>query len=166
VRTVTANQSAVLARVMAFEGGVVHLPTEAWVTRWGQTPAWLNEFDLPIPCTPDDAMVNYEHWLQRTQLDTVCDRDAALGLIVVDYAIHSGVKTAVKALQRALGVSADGVIGGETRKALASASAPVTARRVYAARLRLLGRLLADDPSRRMYAAGWLNRMADLAESL
>jgi lysozyme family protein len=84
--------------------------------------------------------------------------------LLVDAAVHSGPKRAVQWLQQALGVGADGIIGPRTRAALAAADPAVLYRKVLAARLAFLWRLITNDRRQAAFAVGWMNRMAEWVE--
>ena len=160
----TTNVSGVIDRVLLHEGGVADVGDGKGTTYFGQTLDWLATFGLPIPDSREAAKLNYALWLKKTGLDSVCEADPALGAAVVDWAVHSGHVVAVKALQRALNVAADGRMGPDTRHAL-FANTPAGYRRVlvavYAERLQFLGRAITNNPGElSRYAAGWMNRMA------
>lgn len=157
----------VIEQVLAYEGGVAQVAGESFVTRFGQTPDWLSTFGLPAPRTADEAVANYRTWLVRTGLIGVCDYADAFAVSVVDWAVHSGHVSAIRALQGRLGVTVDGIYGPETQAAVEMADRVVIARRMVAARLRSLGKLIASKPERYgMYASGWSNRIADQIERL
>lgn len=88
----------------------------------------------------------------------------ALQTLLVDAGVHSGPQKAVKWLQEALGVTVDGVIGPKTRAALAVTDQSKLYSKVLAARLRHLGRLITNDSEQSVFAAGWMNRMAEFVE--
>jgi lysozyme family protein len=171
---VTRDDAAgyVLALVIEHEGGVADVGDGKGETRWGQTPGWLASFGFTSPKTRDEAMANYRTWLVRTRLIGVCDYPDALAIGVVDWAVHAGHVTAIRGLQRALGVAADGIYGPETQEAVDRLDGGVSTRRlvaarVLAARLRSLGRIVTDHPATdARYAAGWMNRVADQVERL
>jgi len=83
---------------------------------------------------------------------------------VADFAVLHGLFPAVKALQKAIGVPIDGVVGPMTRAALATANGPRTANIITAEQLRRIGSRLSSDASQRVFAKGWLNRVADRLE--
>lgn len=162
-----AAVTEIVGRILTREGGVVSLPGEGWVTRWGQTPPWLEHYGLPLPMTKADAGANYLAWLRKSGLIAVCDQADALADLTVDYAVLHGVHRAVLALQAGLGVPADGVMGPVTLAALAQADRASLARKVLADRMRATGRLITDRPAQyAQFAAGWLNRLASLTEAL
>lgn len=122
--------------------------------------------------------MHYQYFLELTR-DDVVDlltewaclspgfyriKDAELLEHVVDYAIHSHPKSACKALQWAVRVPTDGVFGPQTEAAVNAADPDQVVMRLASRRLRLWARLFQRDPRQRTYAAGWLNRIAQLLE--
>lgn len=165
----TRDQAAtvILNRVLDDEGGIGQVAGEAWVTRFGQTPQWLQDFGFTAPETRDEAMANYKTWLVRTRLIGLCDEPDSLAWGVIDWAVNSGHRPAIVALQRALGVPADGVLGPETQQALEQSDRLHAAARVVAARARHYGKIVTGDAARYgRYAHGWMNRLAGHIEAL
>lgn len=78
-----------------------------------------------------------------------------LDLAVFDLAVHSGPGRAVRALQTALGVAADGIAGPATLEAARKADVAQIIRRLTNARLGFLGRL-ATWP---VFGRGWRRRV-------
>lgn len=164
----SAALDAVIARILEHEGGVKDVGDGKGVTRFGQTPDWLDDHGFVPPSTAADAATNYETWFRQTGLAALIERDPIAGYLVADFAVHGGLVTALKALQRALGVRDDGVLGPVTRARFTEvAGRPQLARRLLAERMRHTGVLLASlKVDRRQWAHGWLNRLADLVETL
>lgn len=161
------NVDTVISRVLSHEGGIVNLHDGRGVTRYGQTPGWLEDWGFVPPNNQADAAVNYEKWMKLTRLSEVCDIDLNVGYVTTDYAVHAGDGIAVKAMQKALGEVMDGLIGPKTLQALQACDSKRVSRSVYADRLRHMGKLLGSEHTdRRNFAAGWLNRMALIAERL
>jgi lysozyme family protein len=158
----------VLAAIAADEGGVKNVGDGKGVTYYGQTPEWLDTYGLPVPQSPQQAMSNWSVWLAKVQLDRiVLPTYDACAHIVIDYAVHSGSFRAIRALQSALRVKADGVMGPQTLAALAVANRSALGRLVIAAGLELEGRLITDRPDQyAKYAAGWANRRARMIRRL
>jgi lysozyme family protein len=77
-----------------------------------------------------------------------------LDLAVFDFAVHSGVITAIRYLQRALGVSVDGHYGMETYGAIRQSYVPSLIQS-YLAERRTFGRGRANYPQNKN---GWENR--------
>lgn len=156
-----------IAKVIEREGGVADIGDGAGITRWGQTPGWLAQFTLPVPTTMAEAVANYRTWLVRTKLIAVCDEADSFADAVVDFAVNAGHQTAIKVLQKALRLSADGVIGPETEAAIGRLDRPQAARTMLAGRLRFYGGIITSAPDKHArWAKGWLNRVAAQVEAL
>jgi lysozyme family protein len=84
-------------------------------------------------------------------------RDERLRAQLVDFGVLSGVETAAIALQRLLGVRADGVVGQVTAAA-AAAAGPLVGDALVAARVRYLERIVDRDPSQLGFFHGWIRR--------
>jgi lysozyme family protein len=163
----------VIALVLGWEGDIKDVGDGQGVTRFGQTPRWLAQFGFEPPETRDQAVANYRTWLVRTGLIGLCDYPDTLALAVIDWAVHSGHVTAIRGLQRALDLPADGIYGPETQTAVDRLDSARGARsrrsvavHVLAARMRFVGRLVTDRPADARFAAAWSNRLADQVERL
>jgi lysozyme family protein len=85
--------------------------------------------------------------------------NARLLALVVDYAVLSGPHAATQALQRALGVPDDGVIGAQTKRLLGSqAGSPDVYKKLLADRIRHHCEIVLTNPSQRRFLRGWLAR--------
>jgi hypothetical protein len=161
----TPATDELIRRVIEREGGVKDVGDGKGVTRWGQTPGWLAEFNLPIPTDVIGAADNYLAWLHLTGLIHVVGATVDLFAdFVIDFAVHSGHVPVVKVLQGLAGVKADGRVGPVTTKALVRlVSGRVgLAVKVLSAEIRYQGRLLEKHPERHAkFAHGWANRNAD-----
>ena len=78
---------------------------------------------------------------------------------IVDWAWNSGTATAVKEVQRILGVKDDGVIGNITLAAINSWSPLPLFGQIKQARLAYLERICNARPANRKFMRGWLNRV-------
>lgn len=157
----------IIARVLEREGGVKDVGDGKGLTRYGQTPGWLQQFNLRPPSNASEAADNYATWLSDTRLDRVIgDAADTLADAVIDWAVHSGHVTPVKALQVALGVTADGAIGPGTLAALATQDRRALAAHVIAARAELLGRLVAGQHGNVRFIKGWMNRLGEHIRAL
>lgn len=162
----TTARDELIRRVLEREGGVADVGDGKGVTRWGQTPGWLKQFNLPVPTNPAEAAQNYATWLQVTRLDRLIgDTADDLADIVIDWAVHAGHVTAIRMLQAAVGVSTDGVMGPATEAAVKDRKA--IARRVLAGRMEQVGGLISSQPDKyARYAKGWLRRIGDQVQRL
>lgn len=98
--------------LMLNEGGYVNDPNDSGgQTKYGISKKAYPDLDIKN-LTIAQAMEIYrkDYW-DRCKCDYIPD---ALSVAVFDFAVNSGVKTAIKKLQIALGVKADGIIGNQT----------------------------------------------------
>lgn len=157
----------VIQKVLVREGGIADVGDGKGVTRFGQTSDWLAEYGLPSPENAVQAAANYRAWLDTTRLIVLCDVADPLADYVIDFAVHSHARTSIRTLQRALGVTADGILGPQTESALAHADRRRLAFKFMAERMRFVGRLITNEPTMNAkYAHGWMNRLAEQVESL
>lgn len=165
--TVSRNVSSVIDRILISEGGVADVGDGMGITRFGQTPIWLEDWGFVPPGNVADAAANYEAWMHKLRLDEVVDKSPLVGYFVTDFAVMSGHIPAIKALQEALGVTADGVIGPQTLGAFEGLDAQGLALRLLAARGRQLGDAMANkERDNRKFARGWMNRFGEQLEEL
>lgn len=156
-----------IAILLSDEGGIADVGDGKGVTRFGQTPGWLESFGLVPPSNAADAAVNYEVVFTKTRIADVIERDVATGHALATFAVHAGEQTAIKALQRELHVDDDGVIGPQTLAALDRADDRVIAHGIVAAYGEHLGASMANRKrDNRDYARGWANRLGRLIRGL
>jgi len=86
--------------------------------------------------------------------------DERVRVALIDDAVLSGPKTAIKALQRVLGVTVDGVIGPETVSAVLkeNGAGQWLLTRLVQDRAHRLARIVERDPSQAVYIVGWIDR--------
>lgn len=89
-----------------------------------------------------------------------------VALAVFDWAVHSGVRHAVRALQRLVGAKVDGVMGPETLAATEAYIDRRAAEEIVAARRTFIRRLLAQRPALAVFEDGWENRIEGLARAI
>jgi lysozyme family protein len=163
----------ILERILKYEGGYTNNPADrGGPTNFGITAADLGEWrKLGRPAAAEEVQllsrdeakqIYAAHYIARPQFDKIADLN--LRLIVVDSGVLFGTARAARWLQKALGVETDGVIGEQTLAALAAADARKIAKGVLAQRFSAIGAILNDDHSQVVFAAGWLNRAADLLQ--
>lgn len=158
----------IIALVLDDEGGINDLGDGKGLTRFGQTPGWLEDNGFRPPLNPTEAANNYRVWMARTKLDRLAEVDLTIGHLVTDDAVHAGVGDAVRRLQTALvGVTVDGIIGPLTLDAVRRADLSQLGKNVLAAKLEHRGKLLGSlRTDRRRFAENWLHRLAKQVRGL
>lgn len=139
--------------LMGNEGAYVNDPNDSGgVTKYGISKKAYPDLDIPN-LTLAQAMEIYrkDYW-DRCKCDYIPD---ALSVAVFDFAVNSGVKTAIKKLQIALGVKADGIIGNQTLGACNRLSVKKVLNDYMDLRLDYLMSL----PKWKYYGNGWGNRV-------
>lgn len=161
-----------LGEVIAREGGFVHHPADrGGPTKFGITRRTLSEW-LGRSATVDEVRqldeetareIYVARYLAGPRIDTLPPEIIPQ---VFDMAVNHGPRRAVRILQEVLGlagwpVDIDGVIGPQTRKAAFEAQeqmGPFLTNAVADQRANFYRRLVAADPSQRVFLRGWLRR--------
>jgi lysozyme family protein len=150
-------------KLLGHEGGFVDHPNDpGGATNWGVTErvAKANGYtghmrDLPVDVAK--AIYRKDYWMPiRAE-----DLPEALRYAVFDAAVNSGNRQAIQWLQRAVGVTADGVIGSQTLLAVRSQQPETVLRRMLSQRLRFM----TDLRHWSSFSRGWARRIADLMEA-
>lgn len=150
-----------------FEGEESDDPHDAGgFTRWGIAQAWHPEIDvrqLDRQGAVDLLYTDYWRPIHGAALPW------PLAAAMFDYAVHSGPGDAIKALQRGLGVLADGRVGRVTLGALAKRKLEAQPRAMHLTLLGLQRRRIRElfgeaqaRPESEGYLAGWMLRVAEL----
>ena len=156
------NFDIALTRLLRHEGGYSdHAADPGGKTRYGITEAVAQRAgyrgdmrELPLDLVR--RIYRTEYW------DAVRADELPPGIryAVFDAAVNSGVGQSIKWLQRAVGATADGVIGPKTLAAVNQLSAESLRLRVLSQRLRFMAAL----PTWPSFGRGWANRIAELME--
>ena len=166
---------AILDDLIRREGGYVHDPVDrGGPTKYGITQRTLRAWrGQPMTAadvrrlTRDEARAIYRRqYVDEPGFATLPD---PLRAQVIDDAVLSGPRQAVKDVQRAIGgVTVDGQLGPTTRAALDAAGARLVHARLIQARTVRLARIVQRDPTQARFLTGWLTRITafalDLAE--
>ena len=107
--------------VLDAEGPASNLPGDSGgPTKWGISSRLYPQV-LDPRFSRDDAVAIY--W-RDYYLHCRCDQmPACIALLVLNSAVNQGQETAIRILQRSLGVKEDGIVGAATMKALSRVSA-------------------------------------------
>lgn len=165
------TDAAIIDAIIEREGGYVDHPNDkGGPTKFGITTATLSAYrDAPVDATDvermtiDEARAMYRRdYIVRPGFDKVADD--SLRALLVDWGVNSGPAAAIRGLQRALKVAPDGVLGPLTLLALPHLDARKVYAKVIAARMRFVAGILQHEESQRVFAAGWINRLAEFIE--
>lgn len=145
--------------LMGHEGGYVDNPADpGGPTKYGISKRAHPTVNIPeLTLEGAKAIYLHEYW-HRCACD---DMDPALALIVFDAAVNNGPNHAIKWLQTALGVAADGKIGPVTRAAMMKATGD-KAFNVLAAAHGDRIRFMAGLSTWPKFSKGWSRRLAGL----
>ena len=165
-----------LAAVSKLEGGASNHPADkGGLTMAGVKQATYDAYRRrkglpPRPVTQSTQVERVE--IYRAEFWTPVRGDAMpapIDLLIFDMAVNSGPDRAIKTLQRALGVTADGVFGAQTLRALqedtAAGQVGALVRQILDRREDFYRARVAKDASQQVFLAGWLNRL-DALESM
>ena len=170
-----------ISKVLKFEGGFSNDPDDrGGVTNYGITAKTLQTYindveDRDYACGLEEAE---ERVVDITQQDVLSIYEMyywdvvkadllpkGVDVYVADWAVNSGPKSAVIALQTTVGTARDGIVGPVTLSAINSVRADRVLFDLFIARLRLY-RELSDINNNRKFIKGWNNRAVHLYNSL
>lgn len=142
--------------LVGHEGGYVNHPADpGGETKFGISKRSYSNVDI-ANLTLDEARRIYlrDYW------SPICGdmMPAPVALVLFDAAVNNGVEAAIRCLQRALGVPADGRLGPQTLGAVQRASALPLAEATHDERVKLMTTLPRWDT----FGAGWARRLARL----
>jgi lysozyme family protein len=157
------NFEPALARVLVYEGGLVKLPTENWLTNKGITQgvynSWRARQNLPqqsvaqISDAEVSAIYTMDYW-DRMDCD---EMPAGVDFCLFDAAVNSGVAGATSWAQAVVEVNVDGDFGPRTKAAIMGDDPVNFIEAFNSHRLGTLQRL----PNWRVYGKGWAARIAN-----
>ena len=163
--------------VLAKEGGYVNDPTD----KGGETKFGISDKrdgiadgktdvngdgkpDTAIKdLTPEQAAQIYfrDYW----QAAYCTDWPDGISLFVFDSSVQHGVKAAIRQLQSAAGVTADGIVGPNTTRAVICADPEWLLNRCFLRRARYYADIIKSNSSQGKYLNGWFNRLDELANA-
>ncbi|MGB6053741.1 MAG: glycosyl hydrolase 108 family protein [Burkholderiaceae bacterium] len=141
-------------RLIGHEGGYVNNPADpGGETKWGISKRSYPHLNIQT-LTRDDARLIYRNdFWRRIQADRL---DGGVAFQLFDFAVNSGIETAIRYFQRALGVADDGYWGPISQTAADHTTATDQIMLLNAERLDYMTRLMNwPDASK-----GWTRRIA------
>jgi len=111
------NFDICINRLLGNEGGYVNDPKDpGGETNWGISKRSYPMVDIKNLTKEQAAAIYKRDFWDPLQLD-----NAPLGIAnqLLDFAVNSGLQTSIRALQRAVGVADDGVLGTFSKQAIA-----------------------------------------------
>ena len=146
------NFDEAFERLIGNEGGYVNNPADpGGETNWGISKRSYPELDI-AKLTKDDAKYIYK----RDFWDPLGAADPAIKFQAFDFAVNSGIQTAIRKLQVAVGVADDGHWGPVSTAALAAMDKNDVLVLYIAQRIRFWTSL----SSWATFGKGWANRAA------
>lgn len=160
-----------ITEILKREGGFVNHPSDKGsATNYGITIGALADYrghavtaaDVQALTEAEARNIYRNRYLTAPQLHRI--HDPYLLCLMFDCAVNHGPQRAIRWLQKAAGVTDDGVFGDATEVAVNTLDAVRLYSRVLAARIRFYGRIITNDPTQAVFAAGWMNRAASFLE--
>ncbi len=161
----------IIEATMLDEGGFSDDPRDpGGVTNFGQTIPWLTDlYGRPatrqdvISLTHDTAKANYLKFATKSRITDVAAISSRVAYVLFDYGVNSGLTNAIRAMQRALDTTPDGVIGSRTLERLSQVVEAEVVTEMVASRLEIFARIARNSHP---YIYGWLMRQARQLRSL
>jgi len=141
-------------RLLGHEGGYVNDPNDpGGETNWGISKRSYPDVDIKALTRAGAKDIYRRDFWDRLKADTLHD---GVAFQLFDFAVNSGIETAVRYLQRAVGVADDGHWGPASAAAAAATSETDTIMKLAAERLDFMTRL-KNWPA---HGKGWARRIA------
>ena len=164
-----ANFNLFINRLLRLEGGYVnHKNDKGGCTCKGVTlPLFRGTYGAGLDCddlktiSDDQAACIYKrNFWDVCKADNM--HDSNIAYLLVDYAVNSGCRTAIKGVQGLLGVEMDGVVGNITIGAINAYSDPRELfDKLMGVRRQHYLRIVENNPSQKVFLKGWMNRLKE-----
>jgi lysozyme family protein len=161
-----ANAKLLQPFILRWEGGFVNDPLDrGGATNKGITIGTFRRFYGKEASVEQLKQITDDQWLRifkegywnPWKADQI--KNQSIANIVVDWAWASGPVTAIKQVQRILGVVDDGVVGPKTLAAINSADQQTLFAKIHAARLKFVENIVQKNPTQVRFLKGWKNRI-------
>lgn len=161
-----ANAKLLQPFILRWEGGFVNDPLDrGGATNKGITIGTFRRFYGKEATVEQLKQITDDQWLRifkegywdPWKADQI--KNQSIANIVVDWAWASGPVTAIKQVQRILGVVDDGVVGPKTLAAINAADPQTLFAEIHAARLKFVENIVQKNPTQVRFLKGWKNRI-------
>lgn len=161
-----ADAKKLIPFILKWEGGFANHPKDkGGATNKGITIATFRQY------MGQDATVEQLKAMTDEQWKTIFKKgfwfpikgdyitNQSIANICVDWAWGSGTRTAIKQVQRLLGVADDGIVGNITLSAINNANSKKLFEKIKSARLAFVEAIVRRDPTQKVFLKGWRNRI-------
>jgi lysozyme family protein len=123
-------------------------------TQYGISSRWYPDEDIPNLTRERANALSYRDYWLAPHINQLPDEFAD---IVFDNGVVQGQPSAIRNLQRALGIQVDGIIGPDTLNAISNADENVRRNFIREVQRRNQN-IVEQDPTQRVFLNGWTNR--------
>lgn len=155
-----------VSKILRLEGGFVNNPNDlGGCTNKGITLETFKDFygrgntvdDLKCITDEQAAEIYRKNYWDKVKAERI--DFSPLSYLLADFAVNSGVRTAVKGIQKIVGVEVDGIIGNMTLNAINEYDGTELFNRLKEYRVEHYQKIVENNPSQKIFLRGWLNRL-------
>jgi len=143
--------------ILINEGGYVNNPSDlGGETKFGISKrSFPNEDIKNMTIGRAIELYYYNYWIP---MDLAGINNAELVLQILDFGINTGIRTAIRLIQKIAGVEKDGIMGPVTRRAINNFSGDILLLYKYGRREHYRS-LVKNNPQLNIFLKGWLKRI-------
>ncbi len=130
-----------------------------WNFIWGKLDYGRIKHNTIFPELEPLVKQFYEDLWNKNNYSQIKDQNVAN--LLFDFGVNSGQKTAIKEIQKLVGVSSDGVMGKNTITAINASNAKSLFDKLWKRREEFYNAIIARDPSQKVFEKGWKARLND-----
>ena len=156
-------------QILRWEGGYSNHPNDTGgCTMKGVTIGVYRKYYGKTKTCSDLRNITDDQWLHifragywdKVQGDMI--ENQSIANLVADMAWGSGTVTAIKKIQRCLGINPDGIVGPKTLALLNGPDKKAIHAKLWNMRKAWFEAIIKATPSKKCFLKGWLNRLATL----
>jgi len=145
----------IIDRVLMHEGGYTAGGNDpGGETKWGISKRSYPKLNIKALTRAQAVEIYRKDFWNRLKADTLHD---GVAFQLMDFAVNSGISTAIRYYQRALNVADDGHFGPVSQKAAKETCEPDQIMRLLAERLEYISKFTNFD----RFGRGWVRRVAE-----